>query len=93
MIEQAATVFAGSVRPVSRKESEAKPAELFEPMGRRKMEREWLKKSVRVRVRGSVSRWSWATRSCVVGVNVSCSDWLVRVGTWSQPRRVTVTCH
>ena len=31
MIEQAATVFAGSVRPVSRKESGAKPAELFEP--------------------------------------------------------------
>ena len=44
MVEQAATVFAGSVKPVSLKESEAKQAELFEQIGRLKMELEWLKK-------------------------------------------------
>lgn len=44
MLEHASTVFAGSVRPVSLKESEAKQAELFEQIGRLKMELEWLKK-------------------------------------------------
>ena len=44
MLEQASTVFAGSVKPVSLKESEAKQAELFEQIGRLKMELEWLKK-------------------------------------------------
>ena len=93
MVEPAATVFAGRVKPVSRKESEAKQGELFEPIGRLKMELEWLKKSVRVPVSGSVSRWSWATRRCVFGVNVSGWDWRVRVCPLSPPRRVTETCH
>lgn len=44
MLEQAAAVFASSVKPVSLKESEAKQAELFEQIGRLKMELEWLKK-------------------------------------------------
>ena len=44
MVEQASTVFASSVKPVSSKESEAKQAELFEQIGRLKMELEWLKK-------------------------------------------------
>ena len=44
MVEPAATVFAGRVKPVSRKESEAKQGEWFEPIGRLKMELEWLKK-------------------------------------------------
>ena len=44
MLEQASTVFASSVKPVSLKESEAKQAELFEQIGRLKMELEWLKK-------------------------------------------------
>jgi transposase len=44
MLEQASAVFAGSVKPVSLKESEAKQAELFEQIGRLKMELEWLKK-------------------------------------------------
>ena len=44
MLEQAAAVFASSVKPVSLKESESKQAELFEQIGRLKMELEWLKK-------------------------------------------------
>jgi len=44
MLEQAASVFAGSVKPVSLKEAEAKQAELFEQIGRLKMELEWVKK-------------------------------------------------
>ena len=46
MLEQASTVFASSVKPVLLKESEAKQAELFEQIGRLKMELEWLKKKV-----------------------------------------------
>ena len=93
MVEPAATVFAGRVKPVSRKESEAKQAEWFEPIGRLKMEREWLKKSVRVPVSGSVSRSTRATRRCVFGVNASGWGWRVRVCPLSPPRRVTETCH
>jgi len=44
MLEQASTVFASSVKPVSFKDSEAKQAELLEQIGRLKMELEWLKK-------------------------------------------------
>lgn len=44
MLEQATSVFAGSVKPVSLKEAEAKQAELFEQIGRLKMELEWVKK-------------------------------------------------
>jgi len=44
MQEQAAMVFASSVKPVSLKESEAKQAELFEQIGRLKMDLEWLKR-------------------------------------------------
>ena len=44
MLEQASTVFASSVKPVSFKESEAKQAELFEQIGRLEMELEWIKK-------------------------------------------------
>ena len=55
MVEPAATVFAGRVEPVSLKESEAKQGELFEPIGRLKMEREWLKKNVSASVRVEAS--------------------------------------
>ena len=44
MLEQAASVFVSGVQPVSLKESESKQAELFEQIGRLKMELEWLKK-------------------------------------------------
>lgn len=44
MFEQAANVFASSVKPVSLKEAEEKQAELFEQIGRLKMELEWVKK-------------------------------------------------
>lgn len=44
MLEQAATVFAGGAKPSSAKDGEARQAELFEQIGRLKMELEWLKK-------------------------------------------------
>lgn len=44
MTEQAATVFKGGVKPVSTKEADHQQAELFEQIGRLKMELEWLKK-------------------------------------------------
>ena len=44
MLEQAATVFSVSVKPVSLKESEAKQAELYEQIDRLKMELDWVKK-------------------------------------------------
>ena len=44
MSEQAATVFQSGVKPASRKEAEAEQAELFEQIGRLKMELEWVKK-------------------------------------------------
>ena len=44
MVERVATVFAGSGKPVSLKKSEAKQAVLFEPIGRLKLELEWVKK-------------------------------------------------
>jgi putative transposase len=44
MSEQAATVFAGSVKTMSLKDAEDKQAELFEQIGRLKMELEWVKK-------------------------------------------------
>ena len=58
MVEPAAMVFASRVKPVSLKESEAKQAEWFEPIGRLKMEREWLRKnaSASVRVEASAGR-------------------------------------
>jgi putative transposase len=44
LLEQAASVFAGSVKPVSSKEADFQQAELFEQIGRLKMELEWVKK-------------------------------------------------
>jgi putative transposase len=44
MSEQAATVFAGSVKPMSLKDAEDKQAELYEQIGRLKVELEWVKK-------------------------------------------------
>ena len=44
MLEGAATVFSKTDKPVSSKEAEAKQTELFEQIGRLKMELEWLKK-------------------------------------------------
>ena len=44
MLEGAAAVFSKTDNPVSSKEVEAKQAELFEQIGRLKMELEWLKK-------------------------------------------------
>ena len=46
MFEQAATVFTTGVKPVSLNESQSNQAELFEPIGRFKMELEWLKKKL-----------------------------------------------
>ena len=48
MFEQAATVFRSGVKPLSQKETDSKQAELFEQIGRLKMELEWLKKKVAV---------------------------------------------
>ena len=42
MFEQAATVFNGRVQPVSQKDTAAQQAELFEPIGRLKMELEGI---------------------------------------------------
>lgn len=54
LLEQAASVFTGSVKPVSSKEADAQQAELFEQIGRLKMELEWVKKkSCRFPVSGS----------------------------------------
>jgi transposase len=54
MLEQAATVFEGVTRPTATKEATAEQAELFEQIGRLKMELEWIKKtSCRVPVSGS----------------------------------------
>jgi len=44
MLEGAATVFSRTDKPVSSNEAEAKQTELFEQIGRLKMELEWLKK-------------------------------------------------
>ena len=44
LLEQAANVFNGSVKPVSLKEVEDKQAELYEQIGRLKVELEWVKK-------------------------------------------------
>jgi hypothetical protein len=44
MTEQAATVFQSGRKSPSTKESDAKHAELYEQIGRLKMELEWLKK-------------------------------------------------
>lgn len=44
MLEQAATVFEGVTKPTATKEATAQQAELFEQIGRLKMELEWIKK-------------------------------------------------
>lgn len=44
MLEQAASVFASGVKTPSHREAEAKQAELYEQIGRLKMELEWIKK-------------------------------------------------
>ena len=44
MTEQAATVFNSGIKSTSMKEADSKQAELFEQIGRLKMELEWLKK-------------------------------------------------
>lgn len=44
MVEQAATVFTSGTKFPSTKEAEAQQAELFEQIGRLKMELEWVKK-------------------------------------------------
>lgn len=46
MHDQAASVFASATKSVSAKEAEAHQAELYEQIGRLKMELEWLKKKV-----------------------------------------------
>jgi putative transposase len=44
MLEQAASVFEGVTKPTATKEATAQQAELFEQIGRLKMELEWIKK-------------------------------------------------
>jgi transposase-like protein len=44
MLDQAATVFTGGVKPTPGKDTTADPAELFEQIGRLKVELEWVKK-------------------------------------------------
>jgi transposase-like protein len=44
MLEQAAHVFTSSIKTPSIKEAEAKQAELYEQIGRLKMELEWIEK-------------------------------------------------
>lgn len=46
LLEQASTVFNSAVKLVSTKEADAQQAELYEQIGRLKMELEWLKKKV-----------------------------------------------
>ena len=45
MLEQAATVFTSGVKPASAKDTTVQQAELFEQIGRLKMELEWVKKT------------------------------------------------
>jgi hypothetical protein len=61
MSEQAATVFTGSVKAMSLKDAEDKQAELFEQIGRLKMELEWVKNRC-VLVNGSVGKSSRAMK-------------------------------
>jgi putative transposase len=44
MTEQAATVFNSGIKSTTTKEADSKQSELFEQIGRLKMELEWLKK-------------------------------------------------
>jgi transposase-like protein len=44
MLDQAASAFTNGLKPASTKDAEAKYAELFEQIGRLKMELEWVKK-------------------------------------------------
>ena len=46
MLDQAATIFSGTTQASDLKKSEEEKAELFEQIGRLKMELEWLKKKV-----------------------------------------------
>lgn len=46
MLDQAASVFTGATKSPSTKDAEAHQAELYEQIGRLKMELEWLKKKV-----------------------------------------------
>ena len=46
MLEQAATVFTSGVKPAAVKDTAAQQAELFEQIGRLKMELEWVKKKL-----------------------------------------------
>jgi transposase-like protein len=46
MLEQASTVFGSGAKPAAAKEAESRQAELFEQIGRLKMELEWVKKKV-----------------------------------------------
>lgn len=46
MLEAAATVFAGPTQASELKHKEEQQAELYEQIGRLKMELEWLKKKV-----------------------------------------------
>ena len=79
MVEPAAMVFASRVKPVSLKESEAKQAEWFEPIGRLRMEREWLNKTVPASVRVEAS----AGRAGPRGVACSASTRAVGVGAFA----------
>lgn len=63
MLEQAATVFSSGPKPMAAKDATAQQVELFEQIGRLKMELEWVKKSGRVPVSGSDSRSSRPTTS------------------------------
>ncbi|MEZ6143802.1 MAG: helix-turn-helix domain-containing protein [Zavarzinella sp.] len=46
MLDQAATIFSGTTQASDLKKSEEEKSELFEQIGRLKMELEWLKKKV-----------------------------------------------
>ena len=59
MTEEAATLFAGPAQASELKQQQEQQAELYERIGRLKMELEWLKKSFRVLVSESVSKSIW----------------------------------
>jgi transposase-like protein len=61
MFDEAAIVFAGPAKASDLKQTEEQQAELYEPIGRLKMELEWLKKSCRLPVMGSVNRSNRST--------------------------------
>lgn len=78
-------------RAREQQEQTAREGELFEQIGRIKMELEWLKKSWPLRLRTSVRSSSQSILHSAFGGNVPCSVLIVPASTTSQHRRTRRT--